>query len=508
MLSRIFGFVRDILFAGFLGAGAMAEAFWIAFSLPNMFRRIFAEGALTVGFTPIFCKYLHDKERAEDFASNMVSIVLLVLAIFSIIAIIFMPTLIYAVAAGFGDDPRFDLAVLFGRISFSYILFISIATIFSSILHSAGHFALATAMQLLLNLCFIMAIFIAYFQGYVMGTMLSIAALGAGFLHMIILWRSACKIGFKIKVKLPKLTPDVYRFMETALPAILAGGVMQINLLVGRQVASFFDGAIAWLFYADRLYQLPLAIVGISVGVVLLPELSRQFAQDKQNKKDKQKASIALSRSAEFSLALGIPAAVAFLCISEPLISVLFERGAFTRHDAQETARILEIYALGLPAFMLSKILQTVYFARQDTKRPFHYAAIAMVSNAIIAIGLSPIIGYISAAWATTLSAWVIVGLLAFNLNCCQYEKDAMRFDKRFWTRLWRIILASALMGGGIYMGFVIFEDIFYLARWRYGALLGLVLGGIISYALMGRALGAFSFVEIRHGLSKSNMNT
>jgi putative peptidoglycan lipid II flippase len=280
-----------------------------------------------------------------------------------------------------------------------------------------------------------------------------------------------------------------------AAPAALAGGVLQINLLVGRQVASFFDGAVAWLNYADRLYQLPLGVVGIAIGVVLLPDLSRRLrAGDDAGGRD------AFNRASELSLALTIPASVALMVIPVPLVSVLFERGAFTSADTAATAMAVAIYGLGLPAFVLQKTLQPLFFAREDTKRPFYYALAAMVINLLLAVGLSYYIGFIAAAIGTTMTGWAMVVMLA---NGARTMGDAAKFDARFRKRIWRIIGASVAMGVILLHAGMILSPVFDMASWRYLALLALIATGVISYFSIGQLIGAFRLGEFRSAMRR-----
>jgi putative peptidoglycan lipid II flippase len=291
------------------------------------------------------------------------------------------------------------------------------------------------------------------------------------------------------------MTPELKRLALIAAPAALAGGVVQINLLVGRQVASFFDGAVAWLNYADRLYQLPLGVIGIAIGVVLLPDLSRRIrAGDTAGGQD------AYSRATELSLALTIPAAVALMVIPVPLISVLFERGAFTSDDTMSTAMALAVYGLGLPAFVMQKTMQPLFFAREDTRRPFYIALASMVVNAGLAIGLSPVIGFIAAALGTTISGWATVALL-WALS--RRMGDAARLDARFRRRIWRIIVASVVMGAALLGAAMVLSPFLGLASARYVALLILVMVGIVTYFGVGHLLGGFRLSEFRRALRR-----
>ena len=291
------------------------------------------------------------------------------------------------------------------------------------------------------------------------------------------------------------MTPELKRLAIIALPAALAGGVVQINLLVGRQVASFFDGAVAWLSYADRLYQLPLGVVGIAIGVVLLPHLSRRLqAGDTEGSRD------AFNRATEVSLALTIPASFALLVIPIPLISVLFERGAFTAEDTRATALAVAIYGLGLPAFVLQKTLQPLFFAREDTKRPFRYALIAMVLNAALAIGLAPVIGFIAAAVGTSATGWAMVALL---WRGSRGMGEAATVDSRLKRRLGLIIVASVGMSAVLLGLSWVLSNTPIPAATATGLAL-LIATGIVSYFALGHAIGAFKLSEFRSAMRRN----
>ncbi|MDE0590353.1 murein biosynthesis integral membrane protein MurJ [Halocynthiibacter sp. C4] len=495
LMSRILGFLRDILMASFLGTGPVAEAFLIAFSLPNMFRRFFAEGAFNMAFVPMFSKKL---ERGEDpctFARDAFSGLGGILIVFSLVAHLLMPWLVIAMASGFIGDERFDLAVLYGRIAFPYILFISLSALLAGVLNASGRFAAAAAAPVFLNVVFVAAMLGADALGWPIGLTLAWAVPVSGIVQLAIVWVAASRIGFRLVPKRPRMTPDLKRLLIIAAPAALAGGVVQVNLLVGRQVASHFEGAVAWLAYADRLYQLPLGVVGIAIGVVLLPELSRRLgANDADGSRD------ALSRAGEISMALTIPAAVALVVIPTPLISVLFERGAFDADDTAATAVAVAIYGLGLPGFVLQKLLQPVFFAREDTKRPFYYAVVSMVINAAIAIGLAPFIGFWAAALATTVAGWFMVLLLA--LGARRYGTVA-RFDARFWGRVWRVVLAALLMGGALFGVQIVITPMFGTEGFGVLGLVILIGSGIVSYFGIGHLIGAFRIGDFRSALRR-----
>lgn len=490
LLSRVMGFARDIMIAAFFGAGATAEAFQVAFALPNMFRRFFAEGAFNMAFVPLFSKKLEADAEPKAFAQDAFSGLASVLIVLTLLAQLVMPGLVWAMASGFVGDGRFDLAVDYARICFPYILFISLAALLSGVLNATGRFAAAAAAPVLLNIIIVAAMGVAYLAEADISKALVWSIPLAGIAQVALLWVAADRAGFRLLPKLPKMTPDLKRLLIIAGPAVLAGGVVQVNLLVGRQVASYYDGAIAWLYNADRLYQLPLGIVGIAIGIVLLPDLSRKLqANDVDGSRN------AFNRSTEFALALTLPAAVALSVMALPLVSVLFERGAFTAVDSAPTSLALLVYALGLPAFVLQKVLQPLYFAREDTKTPFYYALVAMVLNVVIAVGLSYFIGYLAAALGVTMAAWGMVALLWIGTERMGL---AAQLDARFYRTLPRIVLAALIMGAGVWLVQGLLGDWLYTAGVRYLALAVLVVFGIGLYGGALLVVKAYDLRELK----------
>ncbi len=495
LLSRGAGFARDVMMAAYLGSGPVAEAFLVAFSLPNMFRRFFAEGAFNMAFVPMFSKKLEGGEDAQGFARDAFNGMAGLLIVFTVLGTLAMPWLVWLMASGFAGDARFDLAVTFGRISFSYILFISLVALLSGVLNAYGRFTEASFVPVLMNLMFIAAMLIADRMGWDMGTALSWTVPVTGIAQLAFTWVSAHRAGLRFTPGWPRLTPDLKRLAIIAGPALLAGGVVQINLLVGRQVASFTEGAVAWLSYADRLYQLPLGVVGIAIGTVLLPDLSRRLRAG-----DAEGGRASFNRGTEISLALTVPAAVALVVIALPLCSVLFQRGAFGPQDTVNTALVLAAYGLGLPAFVLHKVLQPLFFARGDTRRPFNYAVVAMIVNAAFAIGMMPVIGFLAAALATTVSGWVMVAQLWFGSRGMGPEAQ---LDPRMKSRLPRIVLASAIMGAVLYAASLALAPVLAMPTIRYPALALLVAVGIVAYLAAGTASRAFNLADFRAALRR-----
>ena len=495
MLSRVLGFVRDVMIAGLIGPGPLMDAFVAAFRLPNMFRRFFAEGAFNAAFVPMFSKRLEGGEDPDGFASLAFSGLALVLLFFVALAMIFMPVLVWLTAEGFAGDARFDLTVEFGRVVFPYIFFISLAALLSGVLNSTGRFVAAAAAPALLNVMLCIAMGVAVWSGGDVPTALVWTIPFAGVAQMALVWVAATRAGQRVRPVRPRWTGEMRQLVRIAVPAALAGGVMQINLLVGQQVASNFESAVSWLYAADRLYQLPLGVVGIAVGIVLLPDLSRRLRAD-----DSTGARMALSRAGEVSLALTVPAAVALVVVPIPLITVLFQRGNFNVDDTAATALAVAIYGLGLPSFVLQKVLQPIYFAREDTKRPFYYAVVSLVVNAALAIGLAPYIGWIASAIGTTIAGWAMVWLLVRGVRPFG---DVARFDNRFRSRLWRICAASVVMGVALWGLMLVLSPFFGIPNWRWVALLLLIVFGLVVYYLTGRAFGAFRKSELKAALKR-----
>lgn len=494
LASRVLGFAREIMLLSLIGPGPLMDAFVAAFRLPNMFRRFFAEGAFNAAFVPMFSAKLEGDEDAARFGRDALNGLALATLVLTALAMIFMPALVWATAGGF-DTERFDLTVGFGRIVFPYIFFMSLSALFSGVLNATGRFAAAAAAPVLLNIMVVGAMGLAWVTGGEVITWLIRAIPLAGVAQLVLTWGAAAQAGFGLKPGRPRWTPDMSLMLRTAVPAALATGVMQINLVVGQLVASQYDNAVSWLFAADRLYQLPLGVVGIAVGIVLLPDLSRRLkAQDMAGARD------AYSRAGEFAMGLTIPSAVALVVIPLPLVSVMFGRGATGADDLAAIAVAVAVYGLGLPAFVLQKVVQPQYFARGDTRRPFHFALAAMVINAAIAVGLSPVVGWIAPALATTVAGWAMLGLLYWGLR---KMGDAVQVDSRYRRRLPRIIGAAFVMGAVLWIATVLLRPALGTDYIRYIALLALIGLGAASYCGAAHLLGALKLSEIRGAMRR-----
>ena len=495
LLSRVLGMAREVLLYMLIGAGPVLDAFVVAFRLPNMFRRFFAEGAFNAAFVPLFSKRLEAQENPIGFASQAMGGLAFALALLTALALIFMPALVWLTAQGFMGDARFDMAVDYGRVMFPYIFLISLSALLSGALNARGRFAMAAAAPVFLNIIIICALCLGWVMNHAVIYYLIWAVPIAGVVQLAALWRAAQAAGLSIRLGRPSFSPEMRQLVRIALPAALANGVLQINLLVGQLVASQHPGAVSWLYGADRLYQLPLGVVGIAVGIVLLPELSRRLQA-----KDQTGAKQAFASATEITLALSLPAAMALCVVPYPFVSALFEHGATSRLDAQAMALATAIYGLGLPAFVLQKLLQPLYFAREDTRRPFRFALAGMGVNAALAVGLMPFIGWVAAAIATSLSAWAMVGLLFWGARGFD---DILKPDAALKHRLLRMCIASLFLGVALYGIQLFISPAITSVSGRIVYALFLVIAGAGLYLWLGERLKAFSLQEIKASFKK-----
>ncbi len=502
LLSRLLGFARDVLIAGALGAGPIADAFVAAFRLPNLFRRIFAEGAFNAAFVPLFARTLEGdgtrehREEARAFAAEALAGLTLVLLVVSGLAIVFMPALTLALAPGFASDPeKFDLTVLLSRICFPYLFCVSLVALMSGVLNGFRRFAAAAFAPVALNVVLIGVLGLVYAMGWTgsptAGLALAVGVALAGVVQLALLVIALRRLDFRIPFRRPRWTPGVRRLVKLGVPGLIAGGGMQIGIWIGTLIASLQDGAISWLYYADRLYQLPLGLIGIAIGVVLLPEIARRLRSG-----DTDGALWSQNRAMEIALLMTVPAATALALAAEPVVRVLFERGAFGPDATAATAAALFAYAFGLPAFVIAKIFQPVYFAAEDTKTPARFTLVQITINAAGAAALFPFIGHVGIALATSAAGWVNVALLWRGLR----QDGRVAFDARLNARIPRIVASAALMGGVLWFAGDALEP--WLAGeaslGRFAGLAALVAAGMAVYAAAALGLGATSLRDLR----------
>ncbi|MFC4346601.1 murein biosynthesis integral membrane protein MurJ [Kordiimonas lipolytica] len=452
LLSRIFGFVRDVLMARYLGAGMASDAFFIAFKLPNFFRRLFAEGAFSVGFVPLFARALgkditpESQQAALDFASRVFAWLLPILLVFLVIMEAAMVPVMLGLTGGFeGDATKFDLVVELGRYTFPYLALISLVTFYAGMLNAMERYSAAAFAPVILNI-FMIGALITFGESEIGAARALAAAVSlSGIAQFLWLVRAAHRAGLKVRPALPKPSEDVRELMRVIAPAAIGAGIIQINLLIDVLLAARFlpEGSVSWLFYADRLNQLPLGVIGVAVGTVLLPSISRLLAGG-----DKAGAMRQQNKAIEFSLLLTLPAAVALATIPGPIIATLFERGAFTAHETAQTAAALMAYALGLPAYVIAKALTPGYFARKDTKTPVKFATASLVVNLVLNLILIQTLAHVGLALATAIAAWFNVLLLYIGLK----RSHGFHFYRETLVRLAKMLVASALMAGGIYL--------------------------------------------------------
>ena len=494
LISRILGFVRDILVAAFLGAGPVADAFFVAFKFPNLFRRLFAEGAFSAAFVPLFSGVLESegREQARVFAAQAMAVLFWALLAFVAVMEMAMPLVMLGFAPGFVADPdKFDLAVLLTRITLPYLVFISLVSLMAGVLNSLGRFWAAAATPIVLNLCLIGALIGLADVLETPAHALAWGVAGAGLAQFVWLGIHVRRAGMRLGIGRPRLSPRVRLLVRRIIPVAVGAGIYQINLLIDTIIASFLpSGSISYLFYADRVNQLPLGVVGVAVGTVLLPLLSRQVqggnpaaAADSQN------------RALEFSFLLTLPAAAALMVIAEPVIGVLFERGQFGAPQVQATAAALAVYASGLPAYVLVKTLTPGFFARGDTATPVKVAAVCMAVNLVLNLLLMGPLLHVGIALATSLSAWLNAGLLAWILR----RRGHLVLDARLRRRLPRMVAASAGMAALLMAAAWALEGALAGSEGqRIGALAVLVAGGLASYVVLTQLTGAGAYGEIR----------
>ena len=504
LASRFLGFAREMLIAAILGAGPVADAFYAAFRFPNLFRRLFAEGAFNSAFVPMFSKELETgtQQDAKKFAENILGFLVLVLIILTALAEISMPWLVSTIIAPrFAEDAdKFNLTVELTRIMFPFLLCMSVVAMLSGILNALRFYFVAAIVPVLLNIVLVGALLIAGTQNLdaqTIGRVLAWGVFVAGFLQLALLYYSASKQGFALKLKVPRPSPKVKKFLMLAAPVALTGGITQINLLVGQIIASAQNGAIAILNYADRIYQLPLGVVGIAIGVVLLPELSRALASAKRDE-----AINLQNKSLEFALALTLPAAVGLFFLPAPIIAMLYERGAFSPQITALTAAALAAFAVGLPSFVLQKVFQPVYFARFNMRAPMWFALASAITNIGVSLYLFPTYGHVGIAIATSIAGWVNVVLLVFGLS----RNGDFSLTRQTTIRLLKILFASAVMGAGLYL----MQDTVWEMMANKGFILrfGIVMAAIGSSALVYFAIlfasGALVLGEFKSSFSKN----
>ena len=425
-----------------ISATPAADAFNTAQSFPNLFRRLVGEGAFAAAFVPFYARVLETRgaEAAREFAERALALLVSALVVFTILAEIFMPWIVAVLAPGFRDQPAlFDATVLFARLTMPYLLCMAVVALMSGALNAHYKFAAAAAAPTLLNVILIAGLIWAAPWFQTPAHMLSWGVAVAGIAQYLVLGWACHRAGIRLRLPRPRLSADMKRLLKLMVPGAIGAGVTQVNLLVGTIIASFLPGAVAILYFADRLYQFPLGMIGVAIGTALLPELSRRLVSDPAGALNTQ------NRALEFALLLALPATAGLIALAEPLAVVMFQYGKFTAADAAGTALALVAFSAGLPAYILIRVLSPSYFARHDTKSPVAHAVASMVVNVALALalvwppfGLWPGLGLVGIAIATAAAAWLNVVLLALGLA----RRGHFPLDPRLKSRAPRLAAA------------------------------------------------------------------
>jgi putative peptidoglycan lipid II flippase len=440
MVSRVFGFAREMLMSRIMGASGEADAFLVAFRLPNTFRRLFGEGAFSAGFVPLFAQRYHGEggiEDAKKFSEEVLAVFLPTLFVFTLVFEVAMPLFVAAIASGYEGD-KFDLTVTLTRITFPYLLLISLVSLFSGVLNSLTKFAAAAFAPALLNVAMVIAMLIMPTGGEPTAYALAWGVTAGGVLQIALLWNSSRKAGISLRLRRPKITPGVKQFFVVVIPATLGAGVYQISQLIDTFFATRLpEGSMSYLNYSDRLNQLPLSVIGTALGTAILPQISRFISTDQPDEAAKVQ-----SQAVELSMLLCLPAFLALAVVAQPLVAALFQGGKFTATDALITGNTLAIIVAGLPAYVLVKVITPGFYARQDTATPVKTAAIVLIANVVLNFALIPPFGIYGLAAAIAICSWLNCLMLYVILR----RRGHFRIEPWLWSRIVRQLLAGGLM--------------------------------------------------------------
>ena len=492
LISRILGYFRDILIAIYFGSGPIADAFFVAFRIANTFRRLFSEGTFNAAFVPSYSSELAlGKKRSKKFANKIFNLLLIGLILIVLIIEIFMPSFIFIIAPGFSDNvDKVNLTITLTRITFPFLLFVSISSFFSAILNSHNKFAAAAAAPIVLNIFMILVLLLQSYLNDQLVIYLSYAVTLAGIIQLIFLLFFVRKFYFPSFSLNFKIDSKVKLFFNKLLPSIFSSGVTQINILVGTIIASFQASAVSYLYYADRIYQINLAIAGIAIGIVLLPNLSKYIQT-----KNKKKIDFIQNKALELSLFLSLPATLALLIASEEITSSLFGYGSFDSLSVKNSSSALYYFALGLPAFSIIKIFSSFLFARHNTKIPFYFSLFSVIINIIISVYFFNKIGFIIIPIATTISSWVNALLLLIYLISKEYFSISLNFVKS----LFRIALSTFLTSYIFYNLINLFsENLTYNSEYKLMTIILIVIATFIIYILVSILTKAFKTSDIK----------
>jgi len=499
LVSRLTGFIRDVVMAAILGAGPIADAFFVAFRLPNHFRAIFAEGAFAAAFVPAYARTLEEaglpaaKLFADQIAAALVTINLVLLAI----ALLFTPEVVGLLAPGLvGDPERYDLAVALTRITFPYLALVSLETLFAGVLNANNRFAAAASAPVLLNLSVIATLLLTpYFPDA--GHAAAWGVLIAGVAQAILLGFDAEAHGFGIRLRMPKLDEPTRKFLKALGPAILGAGGVQLALFADTLIATFLPtGALSALYYADRINQLPIGVVGIAVGVVLLPEMSRRLAAG-----DEAGAASAQARGIQLALLLTVPCAAAAVAIPDLIMRALFARGAFTATDALAAGNTLAAYSIGLIPFVLLRSFTAPFYARRDTLTPVKAALLAATVNIGLKVVLMGPLAQVGLALATSIGAWINLSLLAYFARRQGFAVSGTAIG----GPVAKLLIVGVVFAGALFAGaYGLHQALASMTHFRDETALAILVigGGVLYFALVAVVLGRNWFMGLLKDVS------
>ena len=494
MVSRVLGFVRDKLIATYLGSGAMSDVWVAAFQLPNLFRRVFGEGAFNAAFVPMYSRRLEEGggKEADFFARRTLSLMFMILMGCFVLSFIFMESIIKLTNIGFVADGRLAPAVTASRITVVYLVFICLVAGLSGILNSRKVFAAPALSYVVLNLVFVVALVVIIPRMGEPLIVLSWSVVVAGVLQLAVVVFSCIRRGVDLRPLIPKFDDDAKRLSLLMAPGLVSASVQQLNLLVGQTIASLQVGGKTAIFYADRINQLPLGLIGMAAGVVLLPEITRNLRGGNEAGAKKS-----LSQGLEMSLFLCLPATVAMLVIPREIMYAIFEGGKFEGESALVAGAVLASFAIGTPAYILAKVLQPAYFAREDTKTPMRYTIATAITNMVLVYPLYLWLGPVGCALATSIAGWVNVGLLWFGLRGAGF----MGLTDGFFSRVSRLLFSAVVMGAFVWAAAHYGESLL-LSQGRFFQRLGsmgiLVTFGLFIYLAAVIGMQVYSLSELK----------
>ena len=447
LMSRVVAVAREVLLSHHLGAGGAADAFVMAFRLPNLFRRFLGEGALNAAFIPCFSG-IHENRGEKDanqMAERVFAILLWFLLAIVISAYFLMPWIVMVFAPGFIETPeRYELAVSFSKITFPYILFISLAALFGAILNSLNKFAAPAATPVLLNIVLVTTMLVYEWFDISAGMALSIGVFIGGIVQCLFLYIVCWRSGVKLRIKIPKIDKDVKEVMKLIVPGLISASVFQINVFVDSWLASFLpQGSVSYLYYADRLNQLPLGVFGIAISTAMLPIMARNIQS--KNFDEAKKSQL---KAIELALKLTLPAMMALVFFSTPIIAMIYHHGKFGNFELMKTAPALSAYAIGLPGYVMCKVLNNSFFAKKDTKTPLKIAIVVVITNALLSYTLMQFFKHVGMAMATAITAWLNVFLLIIFLK----KDDLFSATKEHFNNILKLIFCTIITGFAFFL--------------------------------------------------------